>query len=197
MLAVVRRHAQTEGNLRGWYQGRTDLPLAPDGVLLARRLGPEPWAGRVHVSPLRRARETAALLYPHAMFVVDPGLAEMDFGRFEAKSHAELKDDPAYQTWLGTMCAGDCPDGESGDAFFERARNAFAGIAAAEKERKETEVHIVAHGGVVMAIMNGFVQPRRAYHEWHVGYCGGYVIESVDDDVTRWRLVRTLATEAQ
>ena len=62
------RHGLSEANLTGVYAGSgTDLPLCSRGEEELRRLAQDfsyPPTGLVFVSPLLRARQTAALLYP-------------------------------------------------------------------------------------------------------------------------------------
>ena len=59
MTVYLIRHGQTQGNLERRYIGSTDQPLCPAG---REALGPLPPVDRVYASPLRRCRETAALL---------------------------------------------------------------------------------------------------------------------------------------
>ena len=57
------RHGQTLWNAQRRYIGSTDQSLSPEGrAVLAGRAGPP--VDRLWVSPLRRCRETAAMLYP-------------------------------------------------------------------------------------------------------------------------------------
>lgn len=57
------RHGQTLWNAQRRYIGSTDQALSPEGrAALAGRAGPP--VDRLWVSPLRRCRETAAMLYP-------------------------------------------------------------------------------------------------------------------------------------
>ena len=84
-LALIR-HAPTAYNEEGRMQGLCDMPLSAAGRAAAAlwRAPPE-LAGAAWVSsPLRRARETAALLgVPNVP--VEPRLAEMDWGRWEGR----------------------------------------------------------------------------------------------------------------
>ena len=79
------RHAETESWAQGRLCGALDVGLSPAGVEQARALGAaladsEPSA--LYASPLRRARETAALVAEACgLGIVEaPGLAEIDFG---------------------------------------------------------------------------------------------------------------------
>src|SRR5690242_17243258 len=93
---VAIRHAPTEWNAARRLQGRTDIPLSAEGMAAARRWRTDPgWSSfRVLASPLRRAQETARLLFPTRDIALDPRLMEMDFGTWEGQSLAELRATP-------------------------------------------------------------------------------------------------------
>ena len=79
----------------------------------------------VYVSPLKRARETASILFPEAVQVVIPGFSEMNFGKFEGRNYKEMENDPDYRAWVEGMCLGKCPGGESKEEFCARTCEAF------------------------------------------------------------------------
>ncbi|MGE0546467.1 MAG: histidine phosphatase family protein [Kofleriaceae bacterium] len=106
MNILLVRHGETAWNREGRYQGRTDIPLSPDGERqvtgLARRLSHVPIAVAV-ASPLSRARRTAeAVLEGRDISLeLDAGLMEISHGEWEGKlstdverSHAEM-----FGTW--------------------------------------------------------------------------------------------------
>ena len=65
MEFVLIRHSLTPGNLEKQYVGSTDQPLAPEGEALAReRRERMPEVDGIWVSPLKRCRQTAELLFP-------------------------------------------------------------------------------------------------------------------------------------
>ena len=78
MTVWLLRHGMTADNARGRYQGRRDTPLSPEGVRALRPADFSP--ATVYVSPLRRAVQTAQILFPAAALVTVGDLAEMDFG---------------------------------------------------------------------------------------------------------------------
>jgi probable phosphoglycerate mutase len=89
---LLIRHGATPWNASGRMQGRADIGLSAAGrAEVARwRLPKGGQAARWLVSPLRRARETAALLGAPATLVA-ARLIEMDWGAWEGLSAVELR----------------------------------------------------------------------------------------------------------
>ena len=158
MRVRLIRHGTTAGNAARRYVGRTDDPLCPEGREAAERHEKDPAQKSVFVSPLKRARETAAILFPNAEQIIVDGLMEMDFGDFEGRTADEMADDPAYRKWVDDFCEGACPNGESQEGFFRRVTEAFGETLAS----LDSDALFVVHGGVIMAIMTAmFVTTRR------------------------------------
>ena len=85
------RHGPTDWNEQRRIQGRADRRLSPAGrEAVAGWTVPAELAGfDWYVSPLARARETAALLGLDA--AVEPALVEMDWGEWDGARGAELR----------------------------------------------------------------------------------------------------------
>ena len=75
MKVVLIRHSKTAGNLLGRYIGTTDEPLCEEGIRLLENRS-YPAAELVYVSPMKRCRETAALIYPTLAQREEPLLRE-------------------------------------------------------------------------------------------------------------------------
>ena len=109
------RHGMTPGNALGKYVGRTDEPLSMEGrELLAagQASGIYPELKHVYVSPMKRCRETAAIIFPSADQHILEGMQECDFGDFEYKNYAELNGRPDYQAWIDSGGTAGFPGGE-------------------------------------------------------------------------------------
>jgi probable phosphoglycerate mutase len=148
MRILCLRHAATAWTATGQHTGRTDLELSPPGIaearatapLFAEVLGSERPLGAIYSSPLRRAVQTAELVFgSEAKLTLDAALAEFDYGRFEGLTPAQIQAQaPGWSLWRDG-----CPAGESVaqvtarvDAFIERLR-----------ARHATEtVCVVSHG---------------------------------------------------
>ena len=91
MKIALIRHGPTAWNAEGRIQGRRDEPLSPEGrARFALLLPPAGFgAARAFVSPLTRAKETAALLGLSTP-VVDSRLAEHDWGAWEGMTREEI-----------------------------------------------------------------------------------------------------------
>jgi len=174
MLIYLLRHGETAWNTERRYQGLTDIPLSEKGraALGQADFAPE----RVYVSPLRRAAETAAVLFPGAEQIAVPGLREMDFGAFEGRTADEMADDPAYRAWVEGGCSGRCPGGEDWAEFSERTCAAFSRLM----EDAPDPLVIVAHGGTQMAVLERYGRPARPRYRWLGRNGGGFLLKAGD-----------------
>ena len=77
-VAIIR-HAPTAWNREKRLQGHTDIGLGPEGRIVAASWQvPVAWQDwRLLVSPLTRARETAAILFPESNALIEPALRAM------------------------------------------------------------------------------------------------------------------------
>ena len=171
----ILRHGRTAYNAEHRYQGRTDVPLSPEG---AAELQPaEITPPVVYVSPLCRTGQTAARIFPAAEQIVVNDLAEMDFGAFEGRNYVEMEHDPDYRAWVDGGCEGRCPGGESRGEFCERVCGVFSTLVEEAATREDSLLVIVAHGGVQMAVMERFALPESGYFDWNAPCGGGYVLD--------------------
>jgi alpha-ribazole phosphatase len=86
-VLILVRHGESVANARGLLLGRTDAELTETGraqALAARALLDGPVA-EVRSSPLRRARDTAALLALGPPIAVEEQWIEVDYGEFEGQ----------------------------------------------------------------------------------------------------------------
>ena len=172
------RHGLTAGNAAHRYVGSSDEPLCPEGIEAAERQEKDRSLPRVFVSPMLRARQTAAILFPNAEQTVVDGFREMDFGAFEGRTADEMEHDPAYRAWVDDLCRGECPGGESQTEFHARVKTAF--LETVQKTRADATV--VAHGGVIMSILYQFARPEKAFYEWMMPNLGGFEADCVTEN---------------
>jgi len=174
MRIILMRHGQTESNIHGRYNGRTDEPLCESGITQARSVVFSDNMDCVYVSPMLRAIQTARICFPNAEMHIIEDLREMDFGDFEGRTADEMACDADYRKWVDGNCEGRCPNGEDIVSFRQRVQTAFDLIICDAFEHQLKELAIVAHDGTIMAIMSKYADPARAYFDWHVPHCCGY-----------------------
>jgi probable phosphoglycerate mutase len=146
------RHAESQWNAEGRWQGRGDPPLSAHGreqsAEAAARL-----KGEVDVvvsSSQRRAFETARIIADELGFDVvstDDGLREIDVGEWTGLPIDEVKE--RWGDELAAWRAGDLespPGGENRNLFLERVLSALAQLHEAHDGKR---VLVVTHGGAI------------------------------------------------
>lgn len=182
------RHGLTSANLEGLYIGSgTDLPLCSEGraalaELKARYAYPE--VDTVFCSPLKRAVETAELLFAGAAHkLVTPALSEMAFGIYEGRRLAELVKEPDFARWMDPA-SGFVPEGaEPAAAFHARCADALMKLFEYQIKAGVTEAACVTHGGVLMSMLAQKALPRRKPEEWMADPGCGYTVQC---DAAMW-----------
>lgn len=150
------RHGVTDWNYAGRVQGRSDIPLAPEGEHQARavaeRLAGELWDA-IYSSPLKRAYQTALVIARrtgHHQVVTDARLKERNMGEAEGMPDIDL---PAL--WPG-VAWDDLPGMEPVAALAARAHDALAEIALRHPRGR---VICVAHGSLINAFLRSLLPP--------------------------------------
>ncbi len=118
------RHGETAWSLTGQHTGKTDLPLTAHGEVEARSLAPllrDVAFDHVFTSPRRRARRTAELA-GHAGAVVEPDLAEWNYGDYDGIRIDEIR--VTRPDW--DIYVHGCPGGESPEQITARADRLIA-----------------------------------------------------------------------
>ncbi len=157
------RHGITSGNLEGKYIGTTDLPLCEEGVdaissLVALDVYPQ--VQKVYSSPLKRCLETADIIYPERLLKRIDGIAEMDFGEYEGKTHEQLSADKDYIEWLKGGYEAAAPGGESFGHFTIRCLDGLEEIFKDMMANEVTSAAVITHSGVIMNLLSGYGLPK-------------------------------------
>lgn len=183
MKVVMIRHGKTPGNLLKQYIGRTDQPLADEGIKELKEIAASEefqkvldseTVEKIFVTPLKRTQETASILFPNAKQSIIDDLREMDFGIFEEKNYIDLEHSKEYAHWLETHCESKVPDGEDKASFSKRSCDAFLECL---KNSKEETVYFLVHGGTIMSVMEAYAETRREYYKWYAENGHGYIAE--------------------
>lgn len=154
------RHGQSEANLAGRWQGRSDSPLTALGrrqVESAANTAPALEA--LYTSPLGRTVETASILGANTGVVPEDrhGLIEMSFGDWEDMTFDEaVAYDPELFDQIYNL-GEDKPRGRDGETFTEaggRLRTTVESLAAGTEF---DHIGVVSHGAIIRAYITGVV----------------------------------------
>ena len=143
MVLALIRHGQTDWNLAGVMQGRTDIPLNDTGRAQAHAAASAvvaaPWDAVVS-SPLQRARETAQIIATTLGLPLGgtyDELVEQDFGEAEGTPVSELG-----VRWPDRDFAGKEPDEDVGP-------RGLRGVERIAGDHDGARVLVVAHGTLI------------------------------------------------
>lgn len=173
------RHGLAEGNEEGRFLGITDAPLSIKGkkeieYLKANREYPK--ASVVYSSPLKRATETAEILYPDRLLVSVESLKEYNFGVFDGKTAEELKDNEAFLSWAEGKMKDTPPLGESNTDFTKRCISAINEIVLDMQRRKVYSAAAITHSGVILRLMCLFDIEKKTPQEYFCKNGKGFTI---------------------
>lgn len=183
------RHGMTPGNKVSRYIGSTDEGLSDEGreklrqgdFFYKKEAAPE----LLFVSPMKRCRETAEILFPNMDQIVLEDLREFDFGIFENKNYQDLSDSREYQAWIDSFCEDPVPGGECRKDFQYRTCRAFEEAVRICQQKNISRAALVVHGGTIMSIMDEFVESEKTYYDWHVRNGDGYHVRVSGEDEYR------------
>jgi broad specificity phosphatase PhoE len=134
------RHGQTAWSESGRHTSRSEIPLNAAGKRGARQLA-APLRGipfsLVLASPRVRAQETCALAGLGRLMVIEPDLAEWDYGDYEGMTSEEiLRRRPAWN-----LFRQGCPGGESPAQVSRRADRLLARL-----RKRGGNIALFSHG---------------------------------------------------
>jgi broad specificity phosphatase PhoE len=191
MRLILMRHGETEHNRGQLTLGRADVPLNARGLLQAQAVaasfGRRPSA--LYVSPLQRARQTAAAIEARMRVpaVVDDGLIEMDVGEMEHLTGAELRERyPEFlRLWLGggegeshTVADARMPGGET---LAEVQARAWGAIERMRATHPAGSVAVVTHNFVILTLMcRALGLPLSGFRRLRAGVASRTVIDIND-----------------
>ena len=144
MKLYVLRHGQTNYNKEGRFQGQDDICLNEQGIIetkeIAKILGKIDF-NKIYVSPLKRAIETAKIVFPKNSFEIDNRIIERSFGKLEGK-----KGIPDYEEKIEEFGI------ETVENLEKRIKSFLNCICKKHKENEK--ILVVTHGGIAQIINN-------------------------------------------
>ena len=164
MLLV--RHGKTDWNVEVRFQGSTDIPLNDIGYQQALKTAArlKSWQdAAIYSSPLKRAMQTAEAISGGAPVTPLEGFTEINFGDWEGSRVSDIraKDKEALEAWHRDGFFSIPENAETWDQINERVSQALSVCLPKDDER----IIIVAHGGILRAIMINLLQldPHTAW----------------------------------
>ncbi len=150
------RHGET--TMAGRYVGALDVPLSKKGDKQTASLAPlvkSIAVEYVFCSPLLRCRQTLTNLDLTVQFEFNNDLKEINFGRWEGKSFAEIlaMDGDLVTQWSLNPDKFGFPDGESIENFQRRVVRAKKTVT----DNEYRKILIVTHGGVIRYLLCYFL----------------------------------------
>ncbi len=149
-VLTLIRHAQTEWNEEGRLQGRTDVQLSERGRSILADWKRPPGSGQMlwFSSPLSRALETARAMCSEP--IIEPRLIEVDWGRWEGKTLAEIGRSQSCNQQKAELGYLDfhAPGGESPSEVHRRIQSWLREVAGLRRS-----VVAVTHKGIIEAVL--------------------------------------------
>jgi broad specificity phosphatase PhoE len=156
-VLIVVRHGRTDANAAGLLLGRADPPLDAVGrgqaSAVAAALAPLRSGTRIISSPLRRARETAALIAREGPVEIDDRWIELDYGAYEGRPLVDVPED-TWSRWRSDVSFA--PEG--GESIQSLGSRVAAACAELLRDAEESDVVVVTH-----------VSPVKAALAWALG----------------------------
>lgn len=187
MTVYLIRHGETTANASKTFAGISDVDLTEKGIsqaeVAAEKLK-DIKLDAVFSSDLKRAKETAHKIAEKQDLHIQAidAFREMNFGIWEGKKFAEIKasDPERLQLWFDDFEHFVVPEGESVKEMFERVTEAYKQIITKFGADSDKQVAIVAHGGVIQALLSFLCFDNvSGYWKFRVDNCGINKIEYV------------------
>ncbi len=163
---VFIRHAESQANRDGYWNGRTDGPLSDHGRSTLEHLGSrmKEWQfDRVVSSPLERARSTAESFADDVE--LDESFIEIDLGIWEGRSLEEIRAEHG-QELQEAITDREIPMGRTGESLNQAGRRALDAVdRLAESMDEDERVAVVTHGGFLQTVLHRHIPgPGRRAH---------------------------------
>lgn len=168
MKLYLIRHGQTEWNIDGKIQGKTDIPLNHTGIhqaeLLSKAMDQNPVTA-VFSSPLKRACQTAEIVADRKklpVILIDE-LREVDFGLWEGLTWETIEERfrEDFIKWDQNPVKHTPTGGEKRESCKKRCAMAISRIL----NQAKGDVAIVAHGGILVFVVAFLLQNQKDKNE--------------------------------
>ncbi len=189
MTIYLIRHGQTTANVAKRFSGHWDVDLTDEGqeqALRAQKALKDVHFDAAYCSDLKRAKMTAEIIlegHDEVTLKTESQFREMNFGTWEGQTFKEIKKvyPNEFQKWLDDYERFKTPEGESVFEMYERVVEQFERILALyNKDEDTSRILIVAHGGVLQALLSYFCyRDTSGYWKFRIDNCGINIVEYV------------------
>lgn len=185
MLLYIVRHGITPWNHLHKAQGGADIPLAPEGVLLAQKTGEALLDVPFDIcftSPLQRARQTAELMLGERTvpIIEDERLREINFGVLEGQT-MEKNGQGSFALFFQDPLKFPRPEmGENIQDVLKRTAS-FWEEKISDPSLQDKTVLVSSHGCAVRGLLqNLYKEPERFWHGSVPPNCSVNIVEVTD-----------------
>lgn len=152
---VFIRHAESQANRDGVWNGRTDGPLSLEGEAgleaLGRRLSTWEFDGVIS-SPLKRTRRTAEAFADEVELEDD--FLEIDLGRWEGMAYSEVQEQHGEEL-RAAIETRHLPMGGTGESINQVGQRALRAVDDLfDRMADDERIAVVTHGGFMQAVLH-------------------------------------------
>lgn len=189
MIFYIVRHGVTEWNALKKVQGSADIPLAEDGIRLARQTGEalkDILFDICFSSPLTRARQTAELILGNRNIpvILDKRIQEIDFGVLEGTQFRDKNGNVTNEQmdifFHRPMEFKRPENGENIEDICRRTRE-FWEEKIQDPSLQNSTILVTSHGCAVRALLRNVYENKDDFWHGHVPpNCGVNIVEVID-----------------
>ena len=152
---ILIRHGETDYTSQGRYCGFSDPSLNEKGIQQSEKLAirlKETGVDKVYSSDLKRACQSAKLIFKNNPIEEIADFREMNFGLFEGLRYEEIiKVYPKlYQEWIDNPLRVEIPSGEGLVGLEKRVKEKLSFILSQDVGKT---IALVSHGGPIRVIL--------------------------------------------
>lgn len=151
----ITRHGMTQWNKEGRLQGHGDSPLTKQGkkdaIALSNVMVHYP-IDTIYSSPLKRAYDTACLIFPNRTIIRDERLKEMGFGDYEGRYVSELLEFKDYDAlWNRPEEFERIANGES---YLDVYLRLYSFLEELQEIKEDRHIFLTIHGMLYVILMS-------------------------------------------
>lgn len=185
------RHAQSMGNKLRTFSGVTDVELSDEGrasLEKAKTFFNDKEISKIYVSPLKRCKDTAKIIFGKHEFIIDEGLKELNFGDWEDVNFKKVIE--AYpDQWEDYMENWREFTFPNGDNIKEYQKKAAQEIKRILDNHDGSDFAIVSHNGFLKAVMS-YILTGDIEFAFNLSVQNAAISQIVvDDDFAKLRLL--------